>query len=166
MRNLYQTFHPDSFSYYVTIVIAVLFLYAYLLVLARVGGARTIARLTAFDLVVTIATGAIVGQAIMGDRLPEGIVALTVLSAAHVVVRRVAARTGAFGAIFSNTPIHLVRNRVVAESALEQEGVTREEIDALARAAGYRSLDELEIASLLPNGQIVVVARGDRDETG
>lgn len=159
MRNLYQTIHPDSLRYYVTVGIACVFLYAYLVILVRVTGARTLARLSGLDFVVTIALGTIFGGAILFERLPEGVVALTIVAALHLLLQLAAVRWIAVSRFIAHEPATLAREGRIFERVLQRERITRAELESAARAAGCSSLDDVETATLEPNGSIAIVKR-------
>lgn len=159
MRNLYQTIHPDSLRYYATVAIACALLYAYLVLLVRVTGARTLARLSGLDLVVTIALGSIFGCSILFDKLPEGVVALTAIATMHLLAQGAAARWPSFARLVGRAPAILARDGRAFEAVLLSERVTRDELESAARAAGCASLADVETATLEPNGTITVARR-------
>ena len=159
MRNVYQTFHPDSLRYYITVGIACAMLYAYLVLLVRVTGARTLARLSGLDLVVTIALGTIFGGSVLFDRLPEGVVALSAVAAIHLLLQAATVRWPAVARLTTHAPAPLVRDGRVLERALLRERVTRGELESAIRAAGCTSVHEVASAALEPDGTITVVRR-------
>ncbi len=89
--------------------------YATLIVVLRVSGKRTLAKLNAFDFVVTVAFGSALASILLDSSVSwaEGAVALTVLTALQFVVAVVASRFPGSRSVITARPTFLLRDGAV-----------------------------------------------------
>ncbi len=115
--------------------------YWYVIVLLRIAGKRTIARMTIFDFISTVTMASIIAGTVISQSvaLAEGIVALTTLVALQWSVAFIGARSERFHGIISNTLRLLYENFQFLDRNLLAERVTRGEVIAKIREAGHMS---------------------------
>ena len=140
--------------------------YISLVVFLRISGKRTLSKLNAFDLVVTVALGSTLASVITSDRLPlaNGLLALALLIFLQYAVAWANLRAGWFRRVVKSDPTLLVYRGALLEDALRRSRVGRDEILSAARGAGVRRLGELAAVVLEPDGSLSVIA-GERPLT-
>lgn len=134
--------------------------YAFLLMVFRVSGRRTLAQVTTFDLVLVIgdaAQNALVGT---DDAVLTGVIAVSTLVLLDVGLAAAKFRWPGVDAVFDGLPIPLVVGGRVLSSRLEAERVTRDDLLTAARESrGVLRFDDIETAVLEQDGAISITAR-------
>lgn len=144
-----------------TIVLATVAMYAFLLVLLRVLGQRVSARLSTYDMAAIIIIGAIAGRATLGHTptLAGGVVALLTLFSMRAVLGLL--RLNPRGnSIINNPPIVVMAGTTIFLDALREAHVSENELWMALRQAGVRNDDEIAAVVLEPNGKFSVLRRG------
>jgi uncharacterized membrane protein YcaP (DUF421 family) len=144
------------------IVLRATALYAFLLVLFRVAGRRTLAQTTVFDLVLLFVIGEMAEPAILGGdgSLTGGAIAIVTLVALDVSLSIVKQRSPRIDRLVDGVPVAIVRDGRPDREAMERERVDEEDVLAAARQTqGLSSMDRISAAVLERNGQISVLAR-------
>lgn len=138
--------------------------YVGLVALLRASGKRTLAKMNAFDLVVTVALGSTLATVLLNSdvSLSEGLVAFALLCALQYVVASLAVHSRQFRKIIKSEPALLVHRGEFLLSAMRSERVTEDEILAAIRAAGNSSPTEVEAVVLETDGSFSVVRRVSR----
>ena len=146
------------------VVISVL-AYAALILVLRLSGKRSLAKLNAFDLVVTVALGSTLATVLLSRdvALAEGVLAFTMLAALQWAVSRGSVRWQWLKRLVRAEPRLLVRNGRYLDQPLRDERVTRTEIDQAIRNAGIGRIDQVAAVVLETDGSLSVIARQDGD---
>ena len=136
--------------------------YAALVLLLRISGKRTLTKLNAFDLVVTVALGSTLATVLLSKdvALAEGVLALALLICLQLVIAWSSVRWPAFQRVIKAEPRLLLHRGRFLEDAMRAERITREEILAALRAAGVAEAKEVAAAVLETDGSISVIAKG------
>jgi uncharacterized membrane protein YcaP (DUF421 family) len=142
-------------------IVRSLVVYAFLVIILRVGGRRELAQMNAFDLVVLLTLSNTVQNAIIGDdnSVLGGIVGATVLVAANVLVVRFLYRHRSLDRKIEGEPIPLVRDGRLVIANLRRQLITEEEVLAAIHRQGVESIEECEQVILETDGTITVIAR-------
>ena len=149
------------------LVVAVL-AYSALVVLLRVSGKRTLARMNAFDLVVTVALGSTLASILTSTELAlaHGLTALATLIGLQFAIAWLAVRSAAVRRIVKREPTLLLHRGRMLDGALIEERVTPAEVRAAVRAQGIASLADVEAVVLETDGTFsVVLHRESADRT-
>ncbi|WP_349369218.1 YetF domain-containing protein [Salinarimonas sp.] len=135
--------------------------YVGLVALLRVTGKRTLTKLNAFDLVVTVALGSTLASVLTSESvaLLEGLVAFATLILLQMAVTWLSVRSPRFQSLVKATPALLVYRGAVLEDALRAERVSREEILAVARSSGATDLSEVGAVILETDGSLSVLSK-------
>jgi uncharacterized membrane protein YcaP (DUF421 family) len=143
-----------------TIVIGVL-AYTTLIVFLRISGKRTLAKLNAFDLVVTVALGSTLSAILLQESvaLAEGAVALALLILMQFLVTYTSVRWPSFARFVRAEPTLLVRNGKVCQEAMKRERITESEALSAVRAGGGHDIGEVETLILESDGTLNVSLR-------
>ena len=134
--------------------------YVALIVFLRLSGKRTLAKLNAFDFVVTIALGSTLASIVTSDRLPlgNGLLALALLVVLQYAVAWANLRAGWVRRLVKSEPTLLVDRGTLLEGALRRSRVGRDEILSAARGAGFHRLRDLGAVVLEADGSLSVLA--------
>jgi uncharacterized membrane protein YcaP (DUF421 family) len=137
--------------------------YVALVLLLRVSGKRTLSKMNAFDLVVTVALGSTLATVLLSKdvALAEGALAFLVLIALQFAVSWSSVRSRGIRRLIRSDPTLLLRQGRMLDEALRKQRVTQAEVRAAVRAAGVASLEEVEAVVLESDGSFSVVRRGD-----
>ena len=141
--------------------------YLTLLVVLRLSGKRTLAKLNAFDLVVTVALGSTLATILLSKDVSwsEGAVALGGLALLQYLVATTAARFPRTRAVVTARPTVLVRDGRLVDEALREQRVATAEIRQALRTSGTAGLADVAAVVLESDGTLSVITRdrvGDR----
>ena len=130
--------------------------YATLVLFLRISGKRTLAKLNAFDLVVTVALGSTLSAVLLQESiaLAEGAVALGLLILLQFAVTFLSVRSHSFARLIRSEPRLLARNGAFCDAAMKEMRLTREEAISAIRASGGRDVADVETLILESDGTI------------
>ncbi len=133
--------------------------YVALVLLLRVTGKRTLSKMNAFDLVVTVALGSILATVLLSKdvALAEGVLAFTLLAFLQFAVTWISVRSKRFRAWIKSDPRTLLRDGVFLEGPMRVERITRDEIMAAIRQAGQDNPARVGLVTLETDGSMSVV---------
>jgi uncharacterized membrane protein YcaP (DUF421 family) len=119
-------------------VLAAVVAYVWLVALLRVSGKRTLAKLNAFDLVITVALGSTLATVVLSKDVPllEGLLALLLLVLLQYIVASLNARSAAFRRAVKNSPTVLMSRGEFQEGELAKERIVEGEVRQALRNAG------------------------------
>lgn len=145
-------------------ILAIALTYAAVILLARLRGLRSFAKMSGFDFAATIATGSLIASAAVG-RTPlwSGIAALAGLFAAQAFVAW--ARQQGWGhTLFDNRPLLLMEEGRVLGENMRRAGLIEADLAAQLRLAGARSREEVSAVVLETSGEVsVLLGQGGLD---
>lgn len=135
--------------------------YVGLVVFLRVSGKRTLSKLNAFDLVVTVALGSTLATVLLSKdvALAEGLVAFATLIGLQWLVAWTSIRWTGWAKAVRAEPTVLARDGQAIEAALRRERVTHDELLSAVRDAGGRDLAAAEIVILEPDGALTAILK-------
>jgi uncharacterized membrane protein YcaP (DUF421 family) len=137
--------------------------YAALVTVLRLTGARTLAKLNAFDLVITVALGSTLASALLTSDVSaaEGVLGLVTLVLLQYLVSWTSVRRPNVERLVKSEPALVYRGGFV-EPVLRRERITEEEVRQAARGQGYAALDDVEALVLETDGSFSVLTRPPR----
>ncbi|GAA3990347.1 DUF421 domain-containing protein [Thermobifida alba] len=143
-------------------VLRALAVYVVLLVIFRLAGKRSMARITTFDLLLLLVVSEATQQALLGDDFSLTNAALVILTL--VAVERTADflrwRFGWFTRVTQSVPVVLVARGEVLAEPMAKHHIDESEILAAARASqGISSMAQIDYAILEESGTISVLPR-------
>jgi uncharacterized membrane protein YcaP (DUF421 family) len=132
-----------------------------LVLLLRVSGKRTLAKLNAFDLVITVALGSSLATVVLSKdvALFEGLAAYIALVALQALVSWSSLRWRRFRHLIQAEPSLLLHRGRFLDSALRAERVATDEVLAAIRGADILDVADVEAAILETDGSISIVRR-------
>lgn len=141
--------------------------YVGLILFLRISGKRTLSKLNAFDLVVTVALGSTLATiAISADvALAQGLVALAWLIALQFAITWSSVRWPWVRRVITAEPALLLHRGQYLQGAMRSARVTEAEVRAALRAAGHGEPAAVEAVVLESDGSFSVVERGTSGES-
>mgnify|MGYP003659899829 CR=1 FL=1 len=135
--------------------------YAGLILILRVSGKRTLSKMNAFDLVVTVALGSTLATVLLSKdvALTKGIVAFLVLVGLQYAIAWASVRSKLVRNLVKAEPVLLFHDGRMLDSALARERVVPEEILAALRNGGHADPAEVAAVVLETDGTFSVIGK-------
>lgn len=142
--------------------------YAALVLLVRLYGKRSLARMNAFDLVVNVALGSVLAATILDRSRPwiEGIFALFVLLFLQFALTWCSARWERFRNFIAGDPSEVVRDGELLHGVMRSQRVAESEIMHALREAGLTELKQAKSVVLETDGRFSVIKQHPKDSRG
>jgi uncharacterized membrane protein YcaP (DUF421 family) len=131
--------------------------YFLLLVLMRLAGKRLAGQTTTFDLIVLIALGVVLQQVMLLEGTLNAAIFIVTVFATHRGLALWSARSRRVRRLLRGAPRPLIRDGQVAHDALEDEGLSYEELLAGLRKLGHTEPAKIRLATLEETGHISAV---------
>jgi len=140
------------------IVVGVL-AYTALVVFLQFSGKRTLSKMNAFDLVVTVALGSTLATIILSKdvALAEGLLALLLLIALQFIVTWLSVRFPMIKELVKSEPTLLFHQGQMLHNMLRSQRVTHEEVRAAIRNQGISQMSEVEAVILETDGTLSIL---------
>ncbi len=149
----------DSLSDIVRVLAVGAAAYLALVVLLRVSGKRTLAKLNAFDWVVSVAFGSTLATILLNSSvsLSEGVVALLTLAALQYLVATATTHVPGSRSIVTAEPTLLLRNGAIIDSAVRRQRLTVEEVLQTVRSSSIGDVSHVAAVVLETDGSLSVI---------
>lgn len=137
--------------------------YVSLVVMLRISGKRTLSKLNAFDLVITVALGSTFASILTSKSvaLAEGVLALALLIVLQFVVSWTSVRWKSFERILKSEPAVLLRDGACVASVMKRERIASDEVLAAIRSNGGADFSDADIVVLETDGTITAILKSD-----
>ena len=151
----------SGWSAIVRILIVGVLSYGALVLMLRVSGNRTLSKMHAYDLVVTVALGSVLASVILSKdvALAEGLTAFALLIGLQVLITWLTVRSPAIGDLVKADPVLLFYQGRFIRGQMRRSRVVEDEVRAVTRQQGIASLDDVEAVVLESDGTFSVVQR-------
>lgn len=146
-----------------TVIIGVLS-YGSLIALLRISGKRTLSKLNAFDLIVTVALGSTLASLLTNTdvALAQGVLAFAMLIGLQFAITWTSVRAPWVRRVVTGEPaLVFFRGELLAE-ALRRARTSDDEVYAAIRSSGIGRLEEVEAVVLETDGSFSVIRQGDQ----
>jgi len=159
-----QMFFNGWDSLFRTLVVGAL-AYVTLVVFLRISGRRTLSKMNAFDLIVTVALGSTLATVLLSKdvALADGALAFALLIGLQFAVTWSSVRARWVRQLVTGEPVMLLYRGEMLPAALRRARVTENEVRAAVRSAGLASLSGIEAVVLETDGSFSVVRPGAKD---
>lgn len=139
--------------------------YVALVATLRISGKRTLSKMNAFDLVVTIALGSTLSTIMLDSTiaLTQGVLALALLIALQYAVAWSCVRMQWVERVVKSSPRIVFLNGRYLDAELRRERLTRSEVDAAIRASGDASSERVQAVVLETDGALSVIRKLDAE---
>lgn len=137
--------------------------YAALICILRLTGKRTLSKLNAFDLVITVSLGSTMATTLLSKdiSLSEGILAFATLCGLQFLVTWSCVRFPRITSIVKSEPTVLVLRGVPIRAALRRQRVTLDEVQAAVRQAQLADFKLAEAVILETDGSLSVITKAE-----
>lgn len=134
--------------------------YIALIILLRLSGRRTLSKMNAFDLVITVALGSTFATVLLNRdvSLAEGSLAFALLIALQYGVTWSSVRAGWVRKLVTGEPALLLYQGHFLDAAMKTSRMTHDEIRAAIRAAGHGAIEQIEAVVLETDGSVSVIS--------
>jgi len=151
----------DSLTALLRVVVISTLAYGWLVLVLRVAGKRSLAKLNAFDLVVTVAFGSTLASVLLSKNVAfaEGALAFVMLAALQWIVTRLSIAWPPFKNLVRSSPRLLLENGEYRRAAMAAERVTDADINEAIRSQGIGRLEDVGAVILETDGTMSVIAR-------
>lgn len=132
----------------------------WVVLLVRINGLRSFSKMTNFDFVMTVAVGSLLASASQTNNWSsflQAVVAMAALFLVQSVTAWLRRRSEKIEAIMQNTPVILMRNGEIIESALAETRVARSDLLAKLREANVLDMQQVRAVVLETTGDISVL---------
>lgn len=139
--------------------------YVALVAILRISGKRTLTKLNAFDLVVTVALGSTLASVLLSKSvaLAEGILAMVLLVLLQFVITWLSVRSPGFQSLVKSEPTLIMHRGRLLDAAMREQRITREEVMAALRSSGVVDAAQVGAVVLETDGTITVIKNTDPD---
>ena len=145
-----------------TAVVGVL-AYGALVTFLRISGKRTLAKMNAFDWVVTVALGSALATILLNKdvALAQGALGLALLIGFQYVVAWSSVRTRRVRSLIAGDPTLLLYQGSFLREAMQRERVSEEDVHSALRSSGMASPAQAEAVVLETDGSFSVIPRSE-----
>lgn len=147
----------------VQMCVAAISIYLYILLITRIAGKRTFAKMSSFDFAVTIAMGSILADAVNKpvSSLMPAFVSLALLAFLQVLFAKILSSSDGAEKLMTNTPILLMKDGEIFEKNLKKALVSRADLMAKLREANVLQLSQVRAVVFETTGDISVLHTTD-----
>lgn len=133
--------------------------YGALIALVRIAGKRTLAKMNAFDLIVTVALGSTLATILLSEdvALAEGVAAFALLIGLQLMITWLSMRTKVVPALVKSTPTLLAFRGRQLDEAIRAQRVSEEEMLQAVRQEGFASMADVHAVVLETDGSFSVI---------
>lgn len=135
--------------------------YFAIVILLRFSGKRTLAKMNAFDFVVTIALGSVLAGVALNQNIPlaDGVTGIFLFIGLQFLFTWLAVRVKKVKTLITSGPSLIFYKGNFLYQAMKKERITVEEIYSAARQKGISNLDGIEMIILETTGDISIIEK-------
>lgn len=147
-------------------VLSILAIFVIIIVITRIAGLRTFAKMTSFDFASTIALGTILATVIMNadQSLLKGAIAMSGIVAFQFLFSFLIRKSKSLQKMLTNSPMLLMRNGEILFENLAKTNVSESDLIGKLREANVIELKEVKAVVLESTGDISVLHTSEEKE--
>ncbi len=147
---------------YIRMLIIAPLSYMFLILFIRVAGKRTLSKMNAFDLIITVSLGSTFATVILNNSITlfQGMTALFLLILLQYTVTFTSVRSKTVSRLVKSEPSLLYYEGRFLEMNMKKERVVKDEIEQFLRIGGYSSYDQISAVILETDGSLSVLSSG------
>ena len=140
--------------------------YIAIVLILRISGKRTLARMSGFDFVIAVAVGAVFGRTLTTKDLSisEALTAFILLAILQFIFAYLEGKSKLFRNIFNTSPTVLYYNGEFIKKNLQRERMDEGKVLGAARKKGFGSMDDVEIVILEIDATLSVIGKAKEGE--
>jgi uncharacterized membrane protein YcaP (DUF421 family) len=149
----------DSWTGLGRVLLVGTFAYVALVAILRISGKRTLTKLNAFDLVVTVALGSTLATVLLSKdvALSEGVLAMVLLVFLQFMITWLSVRSAGFRGLVKSEPTLIMHQGEFLDGAMQAQRMTRDEVMAALRSNGVMDASQAAAVVLETDGTIAVI---------
>lgn len=150
----------QSWTNVLQVLLSAVLVYPALIVMLRISGKRTLGKMNAFDLVVTVAVGSTLATVLLPSdvTVAGGVVALGILVGLQAAATWLCTRSRRVARLLKSAPTLLLRDGELLNESLRSQRVTEGEIRQAVRSQGLGDLSAVAAVVLEADGTFSVIA--------
>lgn len=143
----------------VAAILRAIFGYCFLVLITRIIGRPPGAQLTPFEFVLIFYLGGLTltGMVAADISLTNAICQIVTIALCHYGLTWARTKSSAIGRILDGTPLTLLEQGQWRTETLRGMRIQDDDVMAVARLKGLRTLDQIDVAVLEPNGEISIL---------
>ncbi len=147
-------------------ILSTILIYLAVIVITRINGLRTFAKMSSFDFAITIAIGSLIASTMLSEKesVLQGIIGLALLIGLQAVIALIRKRSDAFEEAVTNTPVLLMKGEHIIRSNLKATRVTEADLYAKLREANVTQKKQVLAVVLETTGDISVLHTGAEND--
>ncbi|BBC72854.1 DUF421 domain-containing protein [Altererythrobacter sp. B11] len=152
----------DTWHELLRVIVITILAYGTLVLILRLSGKRSLAKLNIFDFVVTVAFGSTLATVLLSTDVSfaEGALAFAMLALLQWLVAFLSLRLSWFKGLIRADPRLVLRDGEFLEDAMRDERITRSDIEGAIRKSGHGTVEDVAAVVLETDGDLSVVASG------
>lgn len=153
----------QSWDHVIRVAITIVVVYPGLILLMRLYGKRSLAKLNMFDFIITVALGSTFASVVVSKDVTvmDGIVAFGLLLTAQYSITFTSLRFEPFEKLIKSDPTLVFANGDFLEDDMKAVRVSKPEITSAIRKQGIACMDDVYAVVLETNGELSVINRAD-----
>ncbi|UII25790.1 DUF421 domain-containing protein [Fulvivirga maritima] len=157
--------YADSDDILITIFSTII-IYVVIILITRLNGLRTFAKMSSFDFAITIAIGSVIASTMLlhKESVVQGAVGLAILVLLQFIVAKTRKSSNVFDKLITNQPILLMDKGVIIHKNLKATRVTEADLYAKLREANVLNKDQVLAVVLETTGDMSVLHSNDTDK--
>lgn len=151
-------FFESWYGIFRVVVIGIL-AYTSLVIILRISGKRTLSKMSAFDLIITVALGSTLATVIISKNVVflEGLTAFCLLTFMQMTVTWLSVRSEWFRKVTHADPTLLLHNGQFLWNIMKESRITESEIRQAIRGQGLNDPEKVKAVILETNGNLTVI---------
>lgn len=147
-----------------TLLVGVL-AYIGLILFLRVSGKRTLSKMNAFDLIVTVALGSTLATILLSEKiaLAEGLTAFFILIAMQYLIAWLSVRSQFVSKMIKSSPELLFYEGEYLRDVMKTQRILEVEILQAARSNNVESMDQVKAVVMETDGSISIIKKADNE---
>jgi len=141
------------------VLLTVLAIFSIVILITRISGLRTFAKISSFDFASTIAVGSIIATIILnpGQSILKGGIALAGILLFQTIFTFLVRKIPAFEKLVTNKPLLIMKDGIILEDNLHSSNLSEEDLIAKLREANVIDFDEVLAVVLESTGDVSVL---------
>ncbi len=155
-----------TFSDAIWLVLSVLGIFSIIIIITRVFGLRTFAKMSSFDFASTIAVGSVLASIILNTdySLLKGAITLVTIIGFQTLFSYLVRKNDWFKSMFTNKPQLLMKNGKILPEALKRANMGKNDLIAKLREANVHDYSEVKAVIFESTGDISVIHNNENKE--
>lgn len=140
-----------------------IFGYCFLVFMVRVVGRRPGKQMTPFEFVLIFFIGGLTLTPLVGDdrSISNALLSIMTIGVTHFLIAWLKQRSPRFGRLVDGTPLVLLEHGRWHTETMANMAIQDDDVMAMARDQGLKSLEQIEYAFLERNGEISIIPKSE-----